>query len=274
VTSAAILATGESAVSDGRRALSAGEGPFTRWSAIFGGLGLIVAIIGVGVAIRSIPRNDAAAHGATPGTTLPSGGGRGSATPSGPKPTTVHTTAEPPYVQTSQFTEFSQSYGEFAYDVSGNRLTITSTGDYWERGGILKGSKRCTVTVDFDLRMDEAVYHTDAYWGFGVVPRGHLQDDQPAGDVLVIEGPGDDGSQAAFSTEPTPGHGGFGFDWHTLADMRQQHHVTVTMTGDTMHAVVAGEHVDDHFGSGSECGSLIFFTWGGATAHISNILIK
>jgi hypothetical protein len=283
------------------------EGPYTKLATVIGVLALIATIVGISISARigsdqasppigagpsnsaainqtALPSNGASGEPPVVITTVVMGNGGGQqaggagggsgGNGGGSQPTSAPVSSSSQYLSASRFVAFGESYGPFFYDTAGTRLTISSTDDYiWERGGRLADASTCALTVDFDLRLEETTYPGDIPTGFGVMPRGHVQDDQPVGQVLYIQGLDDlYGHYATFESEPIPGRGAKGEDWVDIPDPRNELHVSVTMSGGSMSAVVGGVHISEDWGSG-ECGSLMFYTWGGATAHINNVRI-
>jgi hypothetical protein len=184
------------------------------------------------------------------------------------------TTAPQPdqYVPASAFRQFGTSYGSFPYGASGTRLTIGSTGDYYERGALLTGWRRCSTTISFDVRMDLPSTITDASYGFGVLPRAASSQDQAIGDLLMWHPADYPKFIATWSTEPTPGHGGFGFDWHDVPDPGVSQHVVVTVKDNEEHATVNGRLIPNDAAS-AECGDLLFIVWGGATIYVDRVSV-
>ncbi|GIH03558.1 hypothetical protein Rhe02_16250 [Rhizocola hellebori] len=196
----------------------------------------------------------------------------------GGPPVRSQTTGPPPptgpaYVQASRFRRFGDSYGSFRFETSGTRLTIGSQPEWYEMGAVLSGHYACSVTISFDVRIDPPEVVTAASYGFGFMPRAGTTNDQSSGGLLMVHPSSDTNDIAAWSTEPLPGHGGFGFDWHEIKSMWLNQHYSVAAGGTLQSARIGQEQLDDTLQQ-SECGEPLFFVWGGATAYLDHILIS
>jgi hypothetical protein len=185
------------------------------------------------------------------------------------------TTAAPPspFVAASRFQRFGGTHGAFTMAASGSQLRITapeSNDSQW--GAVLGDHVDCdATTVEFDLRLDPG---TVDYFGFAVMPRTTIDNDQPAGDAMLLFQDSDGTFIAELSSFPTPGVGAIGGGSYPVADLRQTRHVLVAEHGSTHTVTVDGTPAGDFADTDiSGCGKLAFATWGGVTAHVDKVLI-
>ncbi|WP_148096188.1 hypothetical protein [Micromonospora ureilytica] len=218
-------------------------------------------------------------------TPTPTASVRPSANPKAtPNPATRSTAARPgssgkngtprsPYVAASKFQRFGGTHGPFTLVADGTTLRIDtpdSNDSQW--GAYLKDHMMCDGTVEFDVRLGAGAVD---YYGLAVLPRGGLDNDQANGDAIILYLDSDGSFIAKFSSLPTPGVGGVGGGSYPVADLRQTRHVVVSARGSTYSVKVDGIPAGEFAETESVgCGKLTLAAWGGATAHIEDVLVR
>jgi hypothetical protein len=211
----------------------------------------LVAYLGVGVYDRLA-------------TNAPPSAGNATATPTEPRPTAIS-----PYVDAARFVRFGDRHGIFTLDADGSTLTIPSPPDSERQwGGALVGPSRCSAEISFDVRIEGG---NTSYYGFGVAPRGSVEDDQPSGGALLYYHDSDGGYIAAWSVLPVPGIGGIGGGAYPVPDPHETRHVTITADESAFEVTVDAQRTGTYAEQEIECGVPLFFVWGGATAHFDRI---
>ncbi|RKR89441.1 hypothetical protein BDK92_3789 [Micromonospora pisi] len=218
------------------------------------------------------PTAPAGAGGSPPASTARGGSGTVRTTPSAPPPNNKPATTSP-YVPAERFQRFGGRHGSFTMAASGSQLRIVapeSIDNQW--GGAIRDHHRCDVTIAFDVRLDAGPMD---YYGFAVVPRGQINDDDQAqGSAMIFYRDSGDDFIAKYSSLPTPGIGGIGGGAYNVADLRKTHRVVVSARGAVHTVTVDGVPSGEYAETEPECGIPMIVAWGGVTAYVDRVLLS
>jgi hypothetical protein len=152
------------------------------------------------------------------------------------------------------------------------RLDITVPNREDSQWGVaLTDHYSCKTVVEFDVRVEPGALD---YYGFAVVPRGSVVDDQASGDEIQFFMDSDGTFIAQLSGLPTPFLGAKGSGAYPVADLRQTRHVVVAADGGVYTAEVDGTPAGEYAELTGSCGQPLIVAWGGTTVHIDHVQVR